>query len=107
MKTLTKTLILPAAALAALLLAPKADAAWRVAVGARFGPRVPAYRAAVVVGRAAPYRVVGDVRLYRACPGPGYLYVGGGWAHPPFRGAIWVPGHYNRFGVFIAGHWRA
>ena len=106
MNKLTKNLILPAAALAALLLAPKADAAWRVAGGVRFGPPGYGYRGAVVVRPAVPFRVVGGVRFYGSCPGPGYVWVNEGWAWPPYAGAAWIPGHYNRFGVWIRGHWR-
>jgi len=39
-----------------------------------------------------------------------YVYVGGHWAAPPRRGAIWIPGHWRREGRrgerWIRGHWR-
>jgi len=37
------------------------------------------------------------------------------WVYAPYRPVyvrpavyrpVWVPGHYNRWGVWIAGHWR-
>jgi hypothetical protein len=73
-KNVMRNLMLSAAALAALAVAPKSEAAVRVAVGVRVGP---------------PVRVVAPCRV-----------------HPPYRGAVWVPGHYDRFGIWIGGHWR-
>lgn len=92
MKTRNRLLTLAAAAVTAALLSPKAEAACRVAVGVRVG---------------APYRMVGGIRFYGVRPGPAYVWVGGGWALPPYAGANWVPGHWTRYGAWIHGHWRS
>jgi len=111
MKKIVRNLMLSAAALvAALTVAPKSEAAWRVRV------RAPAYRIAPwrFVGypyrsvgyRVAPFRTFGGFRFYSYCPGPGYVYVSDGWVLPPYAGAIWIGGRYARGGVWIAGHFR-
>ena len=97
MKNPMRNLMLSAAALAALMVAPKSEAAVRVAVGFRVAP----------VRSVVPYRVVSGVRFYSRCPGPGYVYLEGGWVAPPHAGAVWVRGHHDRFGIWIGGHWRA
>jgi hypothetical protein len=38
-----------------------------------------------------------------------YVWVGGHYAAPPYRGARWVEGHWDRRGggyVWVDGHWR-
>lgn len=38
--------------------------------------------------------------------GEKYIWVKGQWTVPPRRGAIWVPGHFDRKrGVWVRGHW--
>ncbi len=119
MNKLTRNLILPAAALAALLLAPASEArdarprqrarrARARAVRAR--PR-PAPRPSAATGTrrrtARPIRVASGFRFYSVRPGPRYIYVTGfGWALPPYFGAVWVPGHYAFGGVWVDGCWR-
>ena len=65
----------------------------------------------------APY-----VEAYPVVIRPGFLWVPGVWSwhghwvwerghwvHPPHRGAVWVPGRYERRGgvrVYVAGGWR-
>lgn len=58
-----------------------------------------------------------------ACPGPGYVWIGGAWAwqgnrwdwdkgrwaQPPHPGAVWVPHHYaehNGKRTFTQGRWQ-
>ena len=115
MKNLIRNLTLSAAALvAALVMAPKSEAR-EIARFARPGGhvRVHAPRRVYVAPRfytplrhAVPFRVVSGVRFYGTCPGPGYVFVDGGWALPPFASAVWVPAHYDRFGIRTGGHWR-
>ncbi len=53
------------------------------------------------------YRVYSGYRFYAYRPGPGYVYVRNyGWCYPPYAGAVWVPAHYGRGGVFIEAHFR-
>ena len=132
MNKLTKTLILPAAAFAALLLAPASEARdvergrghesrgydrpgrdrgydrrgpERRKHAYHWAPRyTPAHRA---YRYAAPYRVISGYRFYSSCPGPGWVYVaGGGWVLPPFFGAVWVPPHHDIGGFRVEGFWR-
>jgi hypothetical protein len=38
-----------------------------------------------------------------------WVWEGGRWEHPPYRGAVWIgPRYVNRHGrhVFIRGHWK-
>jgi hypothetical protein len=118
MNKLTRNLILPAAALAALLLAPASEArdadrgrGHDVRMHERYGHRrayarpVPGFRH--VVPYRAPYRVASGIRFYSRYPGPGFVYVAGyGWVLPPFFGAVWVPGHYDIGGFWVEGFWR-
>ena len=122
MKTFLRNLTLSAAALvAALTMAPKSEAAWRghaggsvrhsvVFRGAPFrgapfrGARVSPFR--TVGFRAAPFRTFGGLSFYSYCPGPGYVFVDGGWVLPPFPGAFWIAPHYGRGGVYIRGYFR-
>jgi hypothetical protein len=57
----------------------------------------------------SPFRVFGGLRFYSSCPGPGYVYISDGdcegWVYPPYAGAEWLPGSYDRFGVWIGGRW--
>jgi hypothetical protein len=146
MKNLMRTLTLSAAALAALVAAPKSNAqefrrgeARVTARGnsargnsARGNPgyggsfrgetfRGREFRGGEFRGRAfvrppaffsggrhiAPFRVFAGSRFFSYCPGPGYIYIDDfGWVFPPFVGAMWVPAHFNRFGVQIGGFWR-
>jgi hypothetical protein len=141
MKTLMRTLTLSAAALAALVAAPKSDAQQFRRGGThetlRGSPghggsfrggdfrgresRGHEFRGGDFRGRAlrgyggysygrryvSPFRVYAGSRFYSYCPGPGYIYVDElGWVFPPFPGAIWFPGHLDRFGVRIGGFWR-
>lgn len=32
---------------------------------------------------------------------------GSRWNGRPYDGLVWVPGHYNRWGRWIPGHWRS
>ena len=114
MRRIVRNLTLSAAALvAALTVAPKSEAAWRFHAGGpvrRVAPfRVAPFRAApfrVAGFRAAPFRTFGGLSFYSYCPGPGYLFVNGGWVFPPFPGAVWIAPRYGRGGVFIRGHFR-
>lgn len=133
MKTPMRTLILSAAALAALVVAPTSNAegfrrggthAVRPFRGETFrGPefRGREFRGGEFRGRAflprpaffpgrrfvAPARVFAGSRFYSYCPGPGYVYVDDfGWVFPPFPGAVWIAPHAGRFGVRIGGFWR-
>jgi hypothetical protein len=58
----------------------------------------------------APFRVFRGVRFYSYCPGPAFVYINdgdyAGWVYPPYAGAVWAPGFYDRFGIWIGGHWR-
>lgn len=85
----------------------------RFAYGPRFRgiPRYAPYRS-FVSSRFygfSPFRVFGGLRFYSSCPGPGYVFVSDGdcegWVYPPYAGASWLPGHYDRFRVWIGGHW--
>jgi len=92
MKPTLRNVTLAAASLvAAVSFTPRSEAAVRVRVGVRVG---------------APLRVVAPVRVVGVRPGPRYLLVEGAWVLPPWSGAVWVPGHYDRFGVYVAPHWR-
>ena len=119
MNKLTRNLILPAAALAALLLAPKSDARevdrghahgarggyGQTEHGRAYAPPVRGYRYATPY--RGPYRATAGYRFYPARPGPRYVYVTGfGWALPPFFGAVWVPPHFDIGGVRVDGCWR-
>ena len=132
MNKLTRNLTLPAAALAALLLAPTSEAhglgrgrgatrgdttagtrnaarrrgpAWRGPYAWRRGTS-PATRY-VAHGTARPTVSTSGFRFYSAYPGPGYVYIAGyGWVLPPFFGAVWVPGHYDIGGFWVEGFWR-
>lgn len=120
MNKLTRNLILPAAALAALLLAPKSEAQGfgrdrghgHEARGygqneyrRGYGPPVRGYRYAAPY--RAPYRATSGYRFYSARPGPRYVYVTGfGWALPPFFGAVWVPPHFDIGGFRVEGCWH-
>jgi hypothetical protein len=133
MKTLMRTLTLSAAALAALMAAPKSSAEafrrgetrairpfrgetfrghefrGRAFRGGEFRERAFVRPPAFAIGRRsiAPFRAFAGNRFFSYCPGPGYVYVDdGGWIFPPFAGAVWVPFHLNRFGVRIGGFWR-
>jgi hypothetical protein len=148
MKTLLRTLTLSAAALAALVAAPKSEARdfrWgggremRTFRGETFRGhefrehefrggdfrgrefrgreffdrgwhnRPFFHRPAFFFGRrhVVPFRVFAGSRFFSFCPGPGYIFVDDlGWVFPPFVGAVWVPAHFNRFGVWVGGCWR-
>jgi hypothetical protein len=119
MNKLTRNLILPAAALAALLLAPgsEARAAERGRAqeprgheryeGRRVYARPPVRGYRYVAPYRASYRVAPGLRFYAAYPGPGYVWIAGcGWTLPPFFGAVWVPGHYDVSGFRVEGFWR-
>jgi hypothetical protein len=74
---------------------------------------------AIVVTDAPPPPIVEETVI---APGPGYVWVGGGWvwadhwvwrrgywAQPPRPGAVWVPGRYayrNGRHVYYRGAWR-
>lgn len=62
----------------------------RFGVGVGFG--VPVGRAPIVVNAAPP------------CPGPGYVFVNGGWVLPPYAGAYWVGPRYAG-GRYVGGYW--
>jgi len=121
MNKLTRNLILPAAALAALLLAPTSEARdadrghGREARGHERYERnenrrawarpVPGHR--YVAPYRAPYRVASGFRFYSRYPGPAFVYVAGyGWVLPPYFGAVWVPPHYDIGGFRVEGFWR-
>ena len=118
MNKLTRNLILPAAALAALLLAPKSEARdydrsrghdarvhERYEHRRGYAPHVRGNRYAAPW--RAPYRVASGIRFYSRYPGRGFVYVTGyGWVLPPFFGAVWVPGHYDFRGFWVEGFWR-
>jgi hypothetical protein len=138
MKTLMRTLTLSAAALAALVAAPKSNAAeFRRGEARQMRPfrgetfrgrefRGGEFRGGEFRGREfrerafvrppaffsggrhiAPFRVFAGSRFFSYCPGPGYIHIDDlGWVFPPFVGAMWVPAHFNRFGVQIGGFWR-
>jgi len=129
MNKLTRNLILPAAALAALLLAPTSEAQGfsrdrgheargvergrgrDVRAHERMESRnvyVRPYRGyRYVAPYRAPYRVASGIRFYPRYPGPRYVYVTGfGWTLPPFFGAVWVPGNYDIGGFWVEGFWR-
>jgi hypothetical protein len=38
------------------------------------------------------------------CPGPGYVWMNGYWAAPPYEGAYWVAPRYFG-GHYVAGYW--
>jgi len=56
------------------------------------------------------FRSFGGIRFYSYCPSPGYVYISDGdyegWVEPPYLGAIWLPSHYDQFGIWCGGHWR-
>jgi hypothetical protein len=135
MKNLMRNLTLSAAALAALVAAPKSNAegprrvetreTFRGNPGHSGSFRGEAFRGgrfrgnefrgrafvrppAFFSGRRsiAPFRVFAGSRFYSYCPGPSYIYVDElGWVFPPFFGAVWVP-RFDPFGVRIGGFWR-
>ena len=39
---------------------------------------------------------------YRGC---GHVRVEGRWVVPPYPGAVWVSGHYDRWGYWVSGFW--
>jgi hypothetical protein len=83
-------------------------------------PPPPATGGAEVVVTEAPPAPI--VEVVTVSPGPAFVWIGGcwvwqdhwvwergHWAHPPRRGAVWVPHHYeyrNGVHVFIRGGWR-
>ncbi|MGE5344356.1 MAG: hypothetical protein ACM3JH_00230 [Acidithiobacillales bacterium] len=99
----TKVLTLAAAALAAAMAAPKADArpevSWGVAVG-------PVYVGGYHYARHNPYRVIAGYRYYRYCPGPGWAHVSYGWGWRPHPRAVWVAPHRGPYGYWVRGSWR-
>ncbi len=99
MKKGTKVLTLAAAALAAALATPKAQAGTVVSWGVSVGP-------VYVAGYHNPYRVVGGYRYYRYCPGPGWVHVSYGWGWRPYPRAVWVPPHRGPHGYWVRGCWR-
>jgi hypothetical protein len=131
MNKLTRNLILPAAALAALLLAPTSEAqgfrdrghpsrgndrgdfdrgrdrrgtGWR-GHAYNVAPRYVAPR--YVPPYRAPWRATSGFRFYSTYPGPGYAWIAGyGWTLPPFFGAVWVPPHFDIGGFRVEGFWR-
>lgn len=78
------------------------------------------YRTDVVIGPPPPPPVYGPVGY---APGPGFVWadgffdlqggrwvwVGGHWARPPYRSAVWVRPYWERHGHgyrFHKGYWR-
>lgn len=53
----------------------------------------PAHAARIGIGIA-----VGGPAYVPACPGPGYVWVGGYWAN-----GYWTPGYWNYVGVRVGG----
>ena len=35
----------------------------------------------------------------------GYVWVEGRWVYPPWPGAVWVNGYYDRWGRWVPGYW--
>lgn len=99
MKTKSKLLTLAAAALAAAVLTPKAEASPHVSWGVAVGP-------VWITNGPNPYRVVGGCRYYRYYPGPGYVRLTYGWGLRPHARAVWVPPHYGPRGYRVEGCWR-
>jgi hypothetical protein len=85
----------------------------------RQAPPPAAAGGVIVVTEAPPAPIVEPVTV---SPGPAFMWIGGcwvwrghwvwehgHWARPPYRGAVWVPHHYeyrNGVHVFITGGWR-
>ena len=95
----TKVLTLAAAALAAAMAAPKAQAGTAVSWGVAVGP-------VYVAGNHNPYRVIDGYRYYRYCPGPGWARVSYGWGFRPHPRAVWVAPHWGPRGHWVRGCWR-
>lgn len=78
--------------------------------------------AEIIVGVAPPAPMVETAPPAPVAPGywmwrPGfwrwngvrYVWIRGRYVHPPYYGAIWVPGHWDarpRGWVWIPGHWH-
>jgi hypothetical protein len=59
---------------------------------------------AVVGSVAAITAAVTPAPVYPACPGyyaPAPVHYG-----PYYPRSVWIPGHYNRYGYWVRGHWR-
>jgi hypothetical protein len=94
MRNALRTFALAAATLAAALL-PAQPASANVAVGVRFGLPGPHV--------AAPHLPVPHVAVRHNARG--HVWVDGRWVRPPFPGAVWVTGYYNRWGRWVPGCW--
>jgi hypothetical protein len=100
--------ILLAAALAAGYIACAIPAVAQVSGGiyVQFGPPAPVYEPAPPPP-PAPYYVW--VPGYYRYDGGRYVWVGGRYARPPYRGAAWVPGYWRHHGhdgwYYEQGHW--
>jgi hypothetical protein len=46
-----------------------------------------------------------DDRYRRTRDRDRWVFVEGRWVRRPFRGAVWVSGHYDLHGRFIPGYW--
>jgi WXXGXW repeat (2 copies) len=95
------------ALLAAFPAAPPASAG--VSFGIRVGVPAPPLRHEVVVARPGPGYVYVPGYWDWAPARHEYVWVGGAWARPPHRHAVWVAPRWRGHGrntFYVRGHWR-
>ena len=109
----TKTILALTFAIAAVLLSslavPPSASAARLDIGIRVNAPPPPIRHEVVVARPGP-GYIWVPGYWDWVPARGsYAWVGGRWAHPPYRHAVWVGPRWVNRGhdrFYIRGHWR-
>lgn len=113
----TKLFVLPATLLAAtLVLTARAETHVNIDLGLRLGPPAP-----ILVREAPPRPIIVEHERRIATPGPDYIWVeghnswrdgrwvwvGGTWARPPQRDAIYVEGRWDeRSRNWVESHWE-
>jgi hypothetical protein len=60
------------------------------------------------VTRPARWLAFGLLLILASLEAGCYIYAPGppGPPPPPGYAAVWLPGHYNRWGEWVPGHWR-
>jgi hypothetical protein len=64
---------------------------------------VPVYSNLLYDETASGYYAPSPVRAVWV---PGHYNRHGGWVPGHWRKSVWVPGHHDRYGRWIPGHWR-
>ena len=95
--------ILMAALIGAAAILPAANAEARVYVGVNLGGP-PAAR--VEIRPVRPWANGVWIDGHWARRGGAWVWIPGHWDRPYGHYSAWVPGHYNRYGEWVEGHWR-